>query len=103
MEVKVSKEAARELEEAALRYEGEKAGLGERLITAFEHAVQLLKEPNSPLTPVYGDAARLGARKLILHRFPFSLIVVQYNKAIIIVAFAHHSRRPGYWVKRINP
>jgi hypothetical protein len=103
LEIKVSKEAARELEEAAAWYEKEQAGLGTRLIDAFEHAVQLLREPNPPLTPVYGEAAQPGGKKIILHRFPFSLITVQFDQTIYIVAFAHHSRKPGYWMERINP
>jgi hypothetical protein len=52
MEVKVSREAAIELEEAAIWYEKEQAGLGRRLIVGFEHAVQLLREPNPLLTPI---------------------------------------------------
>lgn len=103
LNVKVSKEAARELEEAAAWYEMEQAGLGNRLIDAFEHAIQLLREPNPPLTPVQGEAARLGGKKLILHRFPFSLITVQFEQTINVVAFAHHSRKPGYWMDRISP
>ena len=103
MEVKVSREAAIELEEAAIWYEKEQAGLGMRLIDAFEHAVQLLREPNPPLTPILGRAASLGGKKLILNRFPFSLIAVQFNQMITVVALAHHSRKPGYWMKRINP
>lgn len=70
MEIKVSTEAARELEEAAW-YEMEEPGLGRRLLDAFEHATQLLAEPNPPLIPITGQASRFGARKLLLHRFPF--------------------------------
>lgn len=102
MKVKVSREAARELEEAAAWYEMEEPGLGRRLIDAFEHAAQLLVEPNPPLTTIQGNAADLGAKKLVLHKFPFSLIVVRYRQRITIVALAHHSRAPSYWVKRIG-
>ena len=103
MEVKVSREAGRELEEAAAWYEKEESGLGERLIDAFEHATQLLKEPNQPLCPVTGEAAGRGAKRLILHRFPFSLITIQNHQTITVVAFAHHARKPGYWRKRLTP
>ena len=103
LRVKISKEAAQELEEAASWYEKEQAGLGSRLITAFENAFKLLKEANPPLMPVQGEAAKLGAKRLILHRFPFSVITVELNQTIIIVALAHHSRKPGYWNRRINP
>lgn len=103
MKVKVSKEAARELEEAAAWYEKEQPGLGARLIAAFEHGARLLSEPNPPLMPIEGNAARRGAKKLILHRFPFSLVTVQHNQTITIVALAHHCRLPDYWHSRLKP
>jgi len=102
-EVRISPEAAIELEEAAAWYEHEQIGLGSRLLDAFEHAVKLLEEPNPPLTPVEGKAGMLGARKLILHKFPFSLIVSEMDSSLAIVALAHHSRKPGYWRDRIEP
>lgn len=103
MRIMVSREAAQELEEAVAWYEKEQPGLGSRLIAAFEHAALLLSEPNPPLVPVLGNAAELGARKLILHRFPFSLVTVQYDQTITIVALAHHSRPPEYWLGRLKP
>ncbi|MBN4053354.1 type II toxin-antitoxin system RelE/ParE family toxin [Haliea sp. AH-315-K21] len=103
MKIKVSKDAAQELEEAAEWYEKEQRGLGSRLILSFEHAVKLLEEPNPPLMPVQGEAAKLGAKKLILHRFPFSIITIDLHQVIIIVALAHHSRKPGYWKPRLAP
>lgn len=101
--MRVNKDAATELEEAASWYEQEEAGLGDRLINAFEQAIQLLEKPNPPLVPVTHNAAKSGARQLILHRFPFSLVTIERNQTIIVVAFAHHSRKPGYWRKRLSP
>jgi toxin ParE1/3/4 len=100
--VKISPEAAKELEEAAVWYESEQIGLGSRFLASFEHALKLLKEPNPPLTPVQGEAANLGAKKLLLHRFPFSVITIELGQTIVVVAFAHNSRKPGYWKLRIN-
>jgi len=91
------------LEEAAAWYEQEEVGLGERLIDAFEQAIRLLEKPNPPLVPVPHTAVESGAKQLILHRFPFSLITIKRNQTFIVVAFAHHSRKPGYWRKRIIP
>ena len=101
--VKIGKEAAEEFQEAATWYEGEQEGLGKRFIDAFEHALQLLAEENPPLTPVGGKAGLKGARKLLLHKFPFSLIVHELPASIVIVALAHHSRKPGYWRSRKAP
>jgi len=96
-------EAAQELEEAAAWYEAEAPGLGERLVDVFANAVQLLQEPNPPLTPLVGEAGKLGAKRLILRRFPFPLITISTTAAIIVVAFAHHARKPAYWRGRLSP
>lgn len=101
--VRIGKEAAEEFEEAAAWYEREQEGLGGRFIEAFEHALQLLAEKNTPLIPVDGKAGPKGARKLILHKFPFSLIVHELPEVIVVVALAHHSRKPGYWRSRKAP
>ncbi len=103
MQVKVSREAATEFEEAVFWYEQEEFGPGRRLADAFEQAIKLLEEPNPPLVPASYKAAEAGARQLILHKFPFSLITIQKNRTLIVVAFAHHSRKPGYWRRRITP
>lgn len=103
MKVRVSREAGQELEEAVSWYEHEEAGLGSRLLNAFEQAIRLLNEPNPPLVPTCHKAAEVGARQLILHRFPFSLITIERHETIIVVAFAHHSRKPGYWRNRTQP
>ena len=70
MHVKVSKEAAQELESSALWYEREQPGLGARLINAFEEAVQLLGEPSPPMVSATGRAASFGAKRLLLRGFP---------------------------------
>ena len=101
--VKIGKEAAQEFQEAAAWYEREQEGLGERFITAFENALQLLEEENPPLTLVEGEAKAKGVRRLILHKFPFSIIVHELPTTLVIVALAHHSRKPGYWKPRKAP
>lgn len=103
MKVKVSTEATEELMEAAAWYELEVPGLGEQLIDTFEQATSRLSEPNPPLVPVIGEAAKLGAKRLILQRFPFSIVAIAKSQAITVVALAHHSRKPGYWFGRITP
>jgi len=101
--IQIGKDAAVEFEEAAAWYEIEQPGLGARFISTFEHALDLLGESNPPLTPVEGGAGELGAQKLLLHKFPFSVIVQQRADTVVVVALAHHSRRPGYWRSRVAP
>jgi len=103
LKVRVSTEANKELIEAAAWYELEVPGLGNQLIDAFEQATIRLSEANPPLVPAIGEAARLGAKRLVLQRFPFSIVTIADNQAITVVAFVHHSRKPGYWHQRITP
>jgi plasmid stabilization system protein ParE len=42
------------------------------------------------------------ARRFILSGFPYDLIYAALPDETVIVAFAHHSRRPGYWKDRLR-
>lgn len=100
MRIRVLTEAAEELEHAALWYEQESPDLGLRLVEAFENAVQLLQEELPPLVTMGGQAGNLGAKRLLLNRFPFSVVVVERDDEFVVVALAHFARRPGYWKER---
>lgn len=99
---RLTQEAANELEKAATWYEEECPGLGAKFIDAAENAMTLLQEDLPPLVPVYGEAGRRGVKQILLHRFPFSLIVLPRNDEMIIVAIAHQHRKPFYWSDRIG-
>ena len=47
-----------------------------------------------------GEPGAHNTRTLPLHSFPYSLIYRLQDHMIRVVAVAHHSRRPGYWVGR---
>jgi hypothetical protein len=42
-----------------------------------------------------------GAKRVILRRFPYDVVVIERDDNMLIVAVAHHSRKPGYWQDRI--
>lgn len=48
--------------------------------------------------PMIGKAAR----RFILSGFPYDLIYCVLPDEILIVGYAHHSRRPGYWKDRLR-
>ena len=98
--IRFSKEAAEEFKQAVNWYETECRGLGIRFYNSVDSALQLLKENSPPLVPIYGNAGVKGAKRLLLNRFPFSLIVLPTDDEVIILAVAHHHRRPGYWANR---
>ena len=41
-----------------------------------------------------------GTRRCVLRRFPFSIVYRVKDSSILVVAFAHGRRRPGYWRNR---
>ncbi len=92
--------AAEEAAEAAAWYERERSGLGADFQSAIEAALDILEQDIVPLTPVAGVSGTRGAKRLILRRFPYSVIVRESKSGVLVVAFAHHSRRPGYWRDR---
>ncbi len=100
--IRVSEQAAQELEEAAAWYEKEQAGLGEKLLDESEHTLDLLSEKFPALVPMPSEAGALGAKRILLHRFPFSVVTIERGEELIIVAMAHQSRKPGYWAERIR-
>lgn len=42
-----------------------------------------------------------GTQRIILDRYPFSIIFRELPRKIEIVAVAHAKRKPGYWAKRL--
>jgi len=50
--------------------------------------------------PESGMRIRHEARRFPVHDFPFHVIYRVAPDALIVVALAHQSRRPGYWAGR---
>ncbi len=47
-----------------------------------------------------GESTAHNTRSLPLHSFPYSLIYRLQDDTVRVIAVAHHSRRPGYWIDR---
>ena len=45
---------------------------------------------------------RADVRQRVLRRYPYSIFYVTEAGVIVIVAVAHHKRRPGYWLSRLR-
>ena len=95
-------EAAQEAIEAVAWYEAERPGLGGEFADAIDAALDLIEQDILPLLPCAGEAGFEGAKRIILRRFPYEIVVVERQNEIIVVAFAHHSRKPGYWRDRMH-
>lgn len=101
--VRILKQAVEEAEAAASWYEKERQGLGVEFAAAIETAIDAIEDGFLPLSPKPGNSGRKGAKRLILRRFPYDVVVVERGDEMIVVVFAHHSRKPGYWRDRTSP
>jgi plasmid stabilization system protein ParE len=43
----------------------------------------------------------LGTQRVVLSRYPYSVVFRERIHDIQIIAIAHAKRRPGYWAKRL--
>lgn len=100
--VRIHAAASEEAAEAAAWYEKERPGLGADFERAVGAALDLLEEELVPLVSVSGVAGSRGVKRLLLRRFPFAVIVREGAAEVIVVAFAHTARRPGYWRGRLK-
>jgi toxin ParE1/3/4 len=94
------RDAERDLDAETAFYEERSAGLGMELVDEVERAIGSIREHPfaSPLCP--GIPAELGIRRRLLERFPFALPFMLQGDHIIVLAVAHHSRSPGFWLSR---
>lgn len=100
--VRILEEAAEEAAEAVARYEAEMPGLGNDFSEAIDAAINLIEENILPLLPMPGKAGILEAKRVILQRFPYDIVSVERQGEVLVIAVAHHSRKPGYWRDRIK-
>ena len=88
--------AEQELVDVASYYEEQNQGLGLDYLTEVEGAINLLMR-----YPAAGVVVRRFVRRLILPKFPYSLLYrVVDDDLIRILAIAHHKRKPVYWIGR---
>ena len=97
MRLEFHPEAELELIEAALHYELEVPGLGERFESEVRRATDLLLDH-----PEIGQQVDHDLRRFVLPRFPFTLIYSATSDVLRIEVVAHQSRLPGYWRSRID-
>ena len=46
--------------------------------------------------------SRSDVRRRVLRRYPYAILYIVEGEVVVIVAVAHHKRRPGYWLPRLR-
>jgi len=95
--VVVLAEAQHELAEAQRFYDEETPGFGLVFVEAIEREFGLLFE-----YPFIGPPIVRSARRRVLADWPYSIVYQPILGTVYVIAIAHHSRRPGYWRKRLR-
>lgn len=89
--------AEEEMAEAALFYKAASSQLGSDFLDDVKRTVDRLCQ-----FPQAGEAITSDLRRILLHRFPFNLVYAIEENVIVVIAVAHHGRRPGYWQSRVG-
>jgi plasmid stabilization system protein ParE len=87
--------ADEEMNDAAGFYEAAASGLGGDFLDDVQHAIDAARD-----MPGLGPLVQDDFRRILLRRFPFSIIYALDSNSIVVVAIAHQRRRPGYWKGR---
>ena len=96
MRISFNSEALAEAEEATHWYRDNGGTLPAREFTQeLRRVAQLATEQ-----PGIGVPGQHGTVRLYFKRFPYTLIFRIQESSVRVIAIAHQSRRPGYWVGR---
>ena len=88
--------AKSEFEDAAVRYDEQRSGLGEEFAIEIEQAVARAAAVPEHYPIVFGDVRRTVAR-----RFPFSVYFRVRLDSMVVLAVFHGRRNPAIWRRRV--
>ncbi len=95
-------EALREYRHAAQWYEDRREGWGDVFMDAVDTAIDSILEPSIG----WGFYQHQRSNPQIYSRrvsgFPYSIVYLELENKIYIVAYAHEKRHPDYWSHRTN-
>lgn len=97
MQVRFLRPAEAEVQEAIAYYDQQRENLGDRFEQDLQATVAFLVRH-----PLAGKRLTQRIRKFPLRTFRYSVIYVAEEAGIVIVAVAHHRRRPTYWIRRLK-
>ena len=95
--VKYHEAAEEELLTQIAYLEDQARGLGRRFFTEVQRAENLIAQ-----SPQSAAEILPGIRRYVLRKFRYALIYSIEEDCLLILAVAHHSRRPNYWAGRLR-
>ncbi len=93
----VRPEAENDLKEAYSWYEEKRSGLGDEFLLNVEAGLNFIGR-----NPLIHATEYKEARKHLIKRFPYKIIYLTLEEAIIVIAVIHGKRKPNLTAKRIE-
>jgi toxin ParE1/3/4 len=92
MLVELTSSAQLDVAEAALSYELERSGLGNRFETELEATLNRIADG-----PRHFQVVGEDVRRALLRTFPFGVFFVIFPDKVSVIAVLHHHRHPDTW------
>ena len=93
--------ASFELADAANQYETARAGYGHVFLDQVQEAFDFIDRFPLLGSPWLLDGIPEGVRRVVLRTFPYSIVYVT-DPLPVVVAIAHASKEPHYWIDRLD-
>lgn len=94
--VRFHPEAEAEMFAAARFYQEQANGLGVRFLESVQAVLRHVFNFPKSARVVQGRSIRAS----VARTFPYSVVYCERGDEIVVLAVAHHRRRPGYWKTR---
>jgi plasmid stabilization system protein ParE len=100
VKIHVLADAEAEMESARQYLEGQRDGLGSRFLDDLSATLAAIAD--RPLSFANLETLPDGQpyRRALLRRFSYAIIFEVLDDKILVVAIAHSSRAPSYWLRR---
>lgn len=94
-EVTISARAAAEIRDAAAWYEAQRTGLSVEFVHALDRTFSEIGERPESCPMVRGRI-----RRALVHRFPYGVFFLEWERAVTVLAVIHARRDPRLWPSR---
>jgi plasmid stabilization system protein ParE len=103
MTIEVRPAAQDDARHEMLYYDGLQVGLGRDFVSDLLDAYKVIQRQPQSFGRVQFSPSGREIRQYILRRFPYSVVYEILPGRIAVLAIIHHSRGPGYWLRRLTP
>ena len=101
LRLQVLLEAQDEFDAAQAYLNREATGAGDSFALHVQQAFDAILEFPESFSFVETLSSRSGYRRALLRKYHYTIVFKVIGESVAVVAVAHTSRRPNYWLKRL--